>query len=69
MNLRIQACSLNLNQELGIHHTINSYKSNMEGSITIFSEGGTIKIGGQYLNTIDYQSTNGFELKHEAETN
>lgn len=49
-----------------IHHTINSYESNMEGSITIFSEGGTIKIGGQYLNTIDYQNTNGFELKHEA---
>ena len=37
----------------------------MEGSITIFSEGGTIKIGGQYLNTIDYQNTNGFELKHK----
>ncbi len=48
-----------------IHHTINSNKSNMEGSITIFSEGGTIKIGGQYLNTIDYQNTNGFELKHK----
>tara|TARA_B100001059_G_scaffold77903_1_gene75674 strand:- start:16947 stop:17957 length:1011 start_codon:yes stop_codon:yes gene_type:complete len=48
-----------------IHHTINSYDCNMEGSITIFSEGGTIKIGGQYLNKVDYQNTNGFELVHE----
>ena len=48
-----------------IHHTINSNIQNMEGSITIFSEGGTIKVGGQYLNKIDYQNTNGFELTHE----
>ena len=27
----------------------------MEGSITIFAEKGTVKIGGQYLNTIEYQ--------------
>ena len=49
-----------------IHHTINSNDCNMEGSITIFSEGGSIKIGGQYLNTVDYQNTNGFELIHDV---
>mgnify|MGYP003333999269 FL=1 len=27
----------------------------MEGSLTIFAEKGTVKIGGQYLNTIEYQ--------------
>jgi hypothetical protein len=31
----------------------------MEGSFTIFGERGTIKIGGQYLNTLEYQSLNG----------
>jgi len=28
----------------------------MEGSLTIFAEKGTIKIGGQYLNELEYQS-------------
>ena len=39
-----------------IHFTINSYDKNMEGSITIFAEKGTIKIGGQYLNELEYQA-------------
>ncbi|MGB0391568.1 MAG: Gfo/Idh/MocA family protein [Salibacteraceae bacterium] len=43
--------------------TTSSYKQNMEGSITIFAENATIKIGGKYLNTIDYQVTNGFDIK------
>jgi UDP-N-acetyl-2-amino-2-deoxyglucuronate dehydrogenase len=38
-----------------INYTVNSYKKNMEGSITIFGEKGTVKIGGQYLNELDYQ--------------
>jgi hypothetical protein len=28
----------------------------MEGSITIFAEHGTVKIGGQYLNELEYQN-------------
>jgi len=32
-----------------INFTINSYAGNMEGSLTIFAEKGTVKIGGQYL--------------------
>jgi predicted dehydrogenase len=39
-----------------MHFTINSYGKNMEGSITLFTEKGTIKIGGQYLNELEYQS-------------
>jgi predicted dehydrogenase len=35
--------------------TTCSYKQNMEGAITLFGEKGTVKIGGQYLNTIEYQ--------------
>lgn len=35
--------------------TTAAFERNMEGSITIFGERGTVKIGGQYLNTIEYQ--------------
>ncbi len=38
-----------------LNYTVNSYGKNMEGSITIFGERGTVKIGGEYLNTISYQ--------------
>lgn len=43
--------------------TTSAYKQNMEGSITIFAENATIKVGGKYLNTIDYQVTDGFDIK------
>jgi UDP-N-acetyl-2-amino-2-deoxyglucuronate dehydrogenase len=39
-----------------INYTINAYGSNMEGSFTLFGEKGTVKIGGRYLNTLDYFS-------------
>ncbi len=35
--------------------TTCAYGQNMEGAITLFGEKGTVKIGGQYLNTIEYQ--------------
>jgi len=38
-----------------INYTINSFQKNMEGSLTIFGEKGTVKIGGQYLNVLEYQ--------------
>lgn len=39
-----------------LHYTINSFKKNMEGSITLFGDAGTVKIGGEYLNILEYQS-------------
>lgn len=39
-----------------LNYTVNSYAENMEGSITLFGEKGTVKIGGQYLNNISYQN-------------
>ncbi|RYZ48120.1 MAG: Gfo/Idh/MocA family oxidoreductase [Sphingobacteriales bacterium] len=41
-----------------------AYEKNMEGSITILAENGTLKIGGQYLNTLEYQCLQGEELPH-----
>ena len=46
-----------------LHYTTSAFQKNMEGSITIFAENATIKIGGKYLNTIDYQATDGFDIK------
>jgi predicted dehydrogenase len=39
-----------------VNYTVNAFKKNMEGSLTIFAEKGTVKIGGQYLNELEYQS-------------
>jgi predicted dehydrogenase len=38
-----------------INYTVNSFQKNMEGSLTVFGEKGTVKIGGQYLNVLEYQ--------------
>jgi predicted dehydrogenase len=43
----------------GINFTVNAYKKNMEGSLTVFAEKGTVKIGGQYLNTLEYENVEG----------
>jgi UDP-N-acetyl-2-amino-2-deoxyglucuronate dehydrogenase len=43
------------------NYTVNSFKKNMEGSFTIFAEKGTIKIGGQYLNELEYFQVEGIE--------
>jgi UDP-N-acetyl-2-amino-2-deoxyglucuronate dehydrogenase len=39
-----------------IHYSVNAYAKNAEGSLTVLAEKGTVKIGGEYLNTIAYQS-------------
>ncbi len=46
-----------------LNYTVNSYDHNMEGSLTIFAENGTVKIGGQYLNELEYQSIDNYEIK------
>lgn len=39
----------------GLHFTTNAHGGNMEGSITLFGEKGTVKIGGEYLDELEYQ--------------
>ena len=46
-----------------INYSVNSYNQNMEGSLTIFGEKGTLKIGGQYLNEMEYQRIENYEIK------
>ena len=45
-----------------VNYTVNSYGKNMEGSITIFGEKGTVKVGGQYLNKLEYQNIENHEI-------
>lgn len=47
-----------------VNFTINSYAKNMEGSLTIFGEKGTVKIGGQYLNELEYQNIQDYKIKN-----
>jgi UDP-N-acetyl-2-amino-2-deoxyglucuronate dehydrogenase len=44
---------------INFNFTTCAYERNMEGSITIIAENGTVKIGGQYMNTIEYQQLKG----------
>ena len=52
-----------------INYTVNSYGKNMEGSLTIFGEKGTVKIGGQYLNELEYQNIEGYKVENLPEGN
>ncbi len=47
-----------------INYTVNSYRKNMEGSLSIFGEKGTVKIGGQYLNELEYQCIEDFVIQN-----
>lgn len=52
-----------------INYTVNSYKTNMEGSLTLFGDKGTIKIGGQYLNELEYQNIEGVKINDLPKSN
>jgi len=52
-----------------INYTVNSHGKNMEGSLTIFGEKGTVKIGGQYLNELEYQHIEGYQIENLPEGN
>lgn len=46
-----------------VNFTVNAHSKNMEGSLTIFGSKGTVKIGGQYLNKLEYQDIESYEIK------
>lgn len=49
--------------------TTNVYNKNYEGSITLIAEKGTIKIGGKYLNKMEFWDVEGFPLQEGIEYN
>jgi UDP-N-acetyl-2-amino-2-deoxyglucuronate dehydrogenase len=48
---------------VNFNYSTCSHDKNMEGAITIIAEHGTVKIGGQYLNTIEYQNIKNVQLE------
>ena len=53
-----------LNGAIGtINYTVNSHSTNMEGSLTLFGANGTVKIGGQYLNRLEYQDIKDYRIE------
>lgn len=52
-----------------INYTVNSFEQNMEGSLTVFGENGTVKIGGRYLNEIAYQCIKNYTIENLPEGN
>ena len=56
----------NIGKTIGsINYSTCAYEQNMESSLTILGEKGSIKVGGQYMNKIDY--CHGVELPHFEE--
>jgi len=47
-----------------INYTVNCHNKNMEGSLAIFAEKGTVKIGGQYLNELEYQDIENYRIEN-----
>ncbi len=52
-----------------IQYSVNAFEQNREGSITIMGEHGMAKIGGTYLNQIDYQFMKGAPLVVKQKNN
>ena len=52
-----------------VNYTVNSFERNMEGSLTIFGDKGTVKIGGQYLNELEYQQIQDYRIENLPEGN
>ena len=52
-----------------INYNVNSYNQNMEGSLTVFGEKGTVKIGGKYLNELEYQNIENYRIENLPEGN
>lgn len=48
---------------INFNYSTSAYEKNMEGAISILAENGTVKIGGQYLNTIEYQHVKNVQIE------
>lgn len=52
-----------------INFSTSVWNQNMESSITIIAENGSVKIGGQYLNIVEYCHVKNYEMPELAPTN
>jgi len=47
----------------GLNWSVNTFQKNMEVSLTIIAEKGSIRIGGEYMNKIEFQQMEGSKLE------
>jgi len=52
-----------------INFSVNSFGKNREGSLSILGAEGTVKIGGEYLNTIEYAEFRKYQLENLPRSN
>lgn len=53
----------------GLNWSVNTFNKNMEVSLTVIAEKGTVKISGEYMNILEYEATDGFSLQQTGTTN
>jgi UDP-N-acetyl-2-amino-2-deoxyglucuronate dehydrogenase len=46
----------------GLNWSLNTFQRNMEVSLSLIAEKGSIRIGGEYMNKVEYQLTGGAQL-------
>lgn len=46
----------------GLNWSVNTYEKNMEVSLSLIAEKGSLRIAGEYMNKIEYQLTDGISL-------
>ena len=52
-----------------LNYSTAVYDTNLESSITIIGEHGTIKVAGQYMNEVEYCHIDGYEMPQLAPSN
>jgi UDP-N-acetyl-2-amino-2-deoxyglucuronate dehydrogenase len=52
-----------------INYSTSVWNTNLESSITIIAENGTVKVGGQYMNEVEYCNIKNYEMPTLAPSN
>lgn len=50
--------------QININFSTSLYDQNMESSVTIIAEKGSVKVGGQYMNRVEYCHIKDYQLPH-----
>lgn len=53
----------------GLNWSVNAFQKNMEVSLSLLTEKGSIRIAGEYMNKLEYQLIDRFQLEISAEGN
>lgn len=52
-----------------INYSTSVWNKNLESSLTVIGEKGSVKIGGQYMNEVEYCHIDGYDMPELAESN